>query len=72
MNGREKMFFKDIKLHRSMSYTKKLDEEFVRDSREKYRRELMKKQEDKARAIKRNNSIIFRIIRYIGSLSNPL
>lgn len=62
------MFFKDVVLYKSMSYRKREDEQFVRDSREKYRRELMKKQEEKANAIRRSNSILFRMIRYITNI----
>jgi hypothetical protein len=64
-NTSRDMFFKNVVLHKSMSYRKREDEEFVRDSREKYRKELMKKQEERAKKLARANSIYYRLLRYI-------
>jgi hypothetical protein len=63
-NTSREMFFKNVVLHKSMSYRKREDEEFVRDSREKYKRELMKKQEERAKKLARSNSIYYRLIRF--------
>jgi hypothetical protein len=65
MNSRERLFFKNVELHKSMSYRKKEDKENVDKMRNKYRKELMEKQEIKAKQIKKYNSIFYRCIMYI-------
>lgn len=63
--GRESLFFRNVELHKSMSYRKKEDKEKVDKMREKYKLELMKQQEEKAKQIKKMNCIFYRIIMYI-------
>lgn len=65
MNSRERLFFKNVELQKSMSYRKREDKENVDNMRQKYTEELMKKQEHKAKIIHRNNSVFYRLIRYI-------
>lgn len=65
MNSRERLFFKNVELQKSMSYRKREDKENVDKMRQKYKEELMKKQEHKAIIIHRNNSVFYRLIRYI-------
>lgn len=65
LNSRERLFFKNVKLHKSMSYQKREDKENVDKMKQKYMEELMKKQDEKAKMIYRNKSIFYRLIRYI-------
>lgn len=65
MNGRERLFFRNIELHKSMSYRKREDKENVDKMRDKFAKELMKQQEIKANKMKKYNSVFYRLIMYI-------
>ena len=63
MNSRERLFFKNVELHKSMSYRKREDKENVDKMRNKYVKELMDKQEEKAKILKKKNNIFNKIFR---------
>lgn len=67
MNSRERLFFKNVELHKSMSYRKREDKENVDKMRNKYRNELMKQQEEKAMYIQKHKSIFYRLLHFIIS-----
>lgn len=66
MNARDRLFFKNVELHKSVSYRIKEDKEKVARMRREYRDELMKKQEEKANQLKKYNSLFYRLISYIS------
>ena len=66
MNSRDKLFFKNVTLHKSVSYRKKEEKEEVDKMRDKYMKELMKKQEEKSKKIQRHNSLIHKLLRCIS------
>jgi hypothetical protein len=68
-NTSRESFFRNVVLHKSMSYRKREDEEFVKESRERYRKELMAKQEEKAKILKRKNNIFNKIFRIVFNLN---
>lgn len=70
MNTREKLFFKNVVLHKSMSYKKELDKQAVIEMRNNYKKELKERQQKKDKAIKENNSLIKIIKTYIYDCIN--
>ncbi len=66
MNGRERLFFKDVKLHKSMSYIKKEDKENVDKMRKKYTREYLERVEKKQKLLEKHRSILYRIINFFA------
>ena len=47
MNSRERLFFKDVKLHRSMSFQKRLDKEEIDLKRKQFKEEYLKRKAEK-------------------------
>lgn len=67
--SRESLFFKNVKLHKSMSYMKKEDIEHVKEIRHKFKQDLLKKQKDKKEFIKTHNNISNLLLRWLFGLN---
>lgn len=65
MNSREKLFFKNITLHKSMSYTKREDEERVNKLKENFRLQQQNRLLKKEQFKKKNNNIYKRLITWL-------
>lgn len=70
MNERERLFFKNVILHKSMSYKRDLDKQAVIQMRNNFRKELKERQRKRDEAIKANNSFINIIKTYIYDCIN--
>lgn len=62
MNSREKLFFKNVELYRSMSLRKRMDEEEIELKRKRFREELVERKK-KSRE-KKKETIYNRIMKY--------
>lgn len=67
--SRESLFFKNVKLHKSMSYMQKEDIEHVKEIRHKFKQDLLKKQKDKKEFIKTHNNISNLLLRWLFGLN---
>lgn len=61
-NARERLFFKDIKLHRSVTFQKRLDKEQVQSLRKKYAKEYLERVEKKHELREKHKSIFYQFI----------
>lgn len=67
MNARERLFFRNVTLHKSVSYKKREDEKHVKDMRERFQYEQVKRADKLEREIRKQNTIFRKIYRWIIS-----
>ncbi len=66
MNPREKLFFKNVELYKSMSYKKREEEKLVKDLQCKFRNELIEKRNKQK--LKHKTSIYRKLINWLYGL----
>lgn len=66
MNSREKLFFKNVELYKSMSYKKKEEEKLVKELQCKFRNELIEKR--KKQKLKHKTTIYRNFINWLYNI----